>query len=105
MYTKIIIAANQQKIDIIRQYNKDLFEETVFLDAINGGVLNIVTSLIQAGVNVNSPTNKELKKPLEIAINQGNPEIVKVLIDNGADPNTIVNKNRTNTVNVGCETK
>ena len=82
MYTKIIIAANQQKIDIIRQCNKDLLE-TVFLDAINGGVLNIVTSLIQAGVNVNSPTNKELKKPLEIAINQGNPEIVKVLIDNG----------------------
>lgn len=58
-------------------------------DAINVEDVNEVKHLIESGVNLN-PRSDIMDPPLVTAIKQGNLEIIRLLLDSGADPNTVL---------------
>ncbi len=61
-------------------------------DAINGEDVNEVKRLIESGVNLNPDQYGQYIQdpPLATAIRQGNQEIIRLLLDNGADPNAFL---------------
>ena len=58
-------------------------------DAINVEDVNEVKRLIESGVNLD-PWSDIMDPPLATAIRQGNLEIIRLLLDNGADPNAVL---------------
>ncbi len=58
-------------------------------DTINVEDVNEVKHLIESGVNLN-PRSDIMDPPLVTAIKQGNLEIIRLLLDSGADPNTVL---------------
>ena len=70
---------------------KQIFEpdegDTDFQEAIQSGNLSIVLEKINGGVDVNKPNWMWGVTPLELAVEEGSLEIVRVLLGAGADPN------------------
>lgn len=67
-------------MDMQTMLNEDL------LTAIQRGYFNMVESLISQGADVNYSTMQG-NTPLTFAISAGNMDILKLLLQNGADPN------------------
>ena len=72
-------------------YKKQIFEPdegyTNFQEAIQSNNLRIVLEKINGGFDVNKPNWMWGVTPLEIAVEEGSLEIVRVLLGAGADPN------------------
>ena len=70
---------------------KQIFEpdegDKNFQEAIQSNNLSIVLEKINGGVDVNKPNWMWGVTPLEIAVEEGSLEIVRVLLGAGADPN------------------
>ncbi len=64
-------------------------EEDRIHDAINVEDVNEVKRLIESGVNLD-PWPDIMDPPLATAIRKGNLEIIRLLLDNGADPNALL---------------
>lgn len=67
-------------MDMQTMLNEDL------LTAIQRGYFNMVESLISQGADVNYSTMQG-NSPLTFAISAGNMDILKLLLQNGVDPN------------------
>jgi ankyrin repeat protein len=61
-------------------------EESSLAKAIKDGKLAVVVELLKRGADVNA-LDSSGDTPLYIAAGKGNPELVKLLLDAGADPN------------------
>lgn len=61
--------------------------QSALMDAIASGSVDTVTELLNSGVNANAVINPGITSytPLMVAAYRGNPEIVKALLDHGAN--------------------
>lgn len=64
-----------------------------FYDAVKHGDITKIRDLINAGVSVNGSYLVSDITPLSLAINEGKIEVIKVLLDSGADPNKGISAN------------
>ncbi len=72
--------------DLVNAYSGDGFQPLGL--ACFFGYLDVAEYLIKAGANINSPSNNKLKAaPIQSAAAGGHRQIVKMLLENGADPN------------------
>ncbi|HOJ99045.1 MAG: ankyrin repeat domain-containing protein [Treponemataceae bacterium] len=58
---------------------------TALMDAVSGGFYEIVEDLLEAGTDVNIKS-KDDQTALVIAVGKGDPQLVKVLLEHGANP-------------------
>jgi len=75
-----------QKLELSKLSKMSLLENILICNCANGD-LEKVESLLKAGVNPNIKPNNS---PLATAINCFQPEVIKLLLKYGADPNGIV---------------
>lgn len=55
--------------------------------AIGFGSRSLVGKFLQAGMDINTPLNKDNATPLMLAVSSGNINLVKYLLKKGADTN------------------
>ncbi len=82
----IKIADDKNYTPLYHACNATVFDRKTMSFSYLPGSLNFVKRLIASGADVNAVNNSG-QSPLHIAAWQGNAEIIKVLLDNGADPN------------------
>ncbi len=80
---EIKLHLDRQDIDVNKE---DASHNTPLGVAVEGGRLEIVQLLVEAGANVATPSRAGL--PLTMAVIRGNTEVVKFLVDKGANVNT-----------------
>ncbi len=69
--------------------------QTGVLDAVSAGDWQTAQRRIEAGYEVNSPTHHELIYPIHFAVEAGLTEIVRLLLDHGANPDASTTSQQT----------
>ncbi|MCE0724402.1 Dot/Icm T4SS effector AnkN/AnkX/LegA8 [Legionella resiliens] len=72
---------------IISKNEKLLLNQDVLRLAIGLGSRSLVGKFLQAGMDINTPLNKDNATPLMLAVGSGNINLVKYLLKKGADTN------------------
>lgn len=78
-------------VKIIRVMNAN--DDVPIINAVYANRVDIVKRLISAGASTNIESFYGWRTPLEISVMRGYPELVKVLLAAGADPQVAANKN------------
>lgn len=77
-------SARKELVKLGKNYNTD-----GFIESVGDGDKGAVTLFIEAGFDVNTPAENGITA-LDIAAMKGNTDIVKILLDKGANPNAAV---------------